>query len=56
MVADAEEDTLALREALHEILQDECTEVLLSLIPQMGTIIDKYGNAQAITTFNASDH
>lgn len=38
------------------MLQDECTEVLTSLVPHMGTIIEKYGNQQAVSTFNPNDH
>ena len=39
------EDTSLLRDALHDLLADECTDVLVTIILNLDTIIEKYVNS-----------
>lgn len=54
--ADKTDDTSQLREALHELLSDDSTEVLISLIANLDKIICNYGNQHAVTNFNPNEH
>lgn len=50
------EDTSLLRDALHDLLADECTDVLVTIILNLDTIIEKYVNNQAIQSYNPADY
>jgi hypothetical protein len=42
------EDTSLLRDALHDLLADECTDVLVTIILNLDLIIEKYANSHAV--------
>ena len=46
----------ALRDALHEVLEDECTDVLVTIITNLETIINKYANSHAVQSYNPADY
>jgi hypothetical protein len=52
VAAQDSEDTSSLREAFHELMTDEVTEVLISLIPNLPTTIKNYANKHAVENFN----
>lgn len=51
-VAQDDEDTSGLRDALHSLLQDESTEVQKALCLNIDVIIAKYVNAHAVAQAN----
>ena len=55
MAAQDSEDTSALRDALHELMADEVTEVLVSLLPQLPATISHYANKHAVENFNQAE-
>ena len=55
-VSTENEDTTLLRDALHEVLEDECTDVLVTIITNLETIINKYANSHAVQSYNPADY
>lgn len=55
MAAADDEDTSALRAALHELLGDESLSVQTGLLPHLDTVIGRYANAHAVAGFSPAE-
>lgn len=56
MASGDDEDTSVLRETFHDLLADESQEVMIGLLGSLDQIIERYGNQEAVKSFNSSDH
>lgn len=55
LAAGDDEDTSALRAALHELLADESLSVQTALLPHLDTVIGRYANAHAVASFHPAE-
>lgn len=56
IAAGDKDDTTILRCTFHDLMIDQSEAVITSLIPHLDVTIERYGNQQAITNFNPSEH